>query len=84
VWSAVRRTSFYNVQLYYRTRKVLSAWPNVAKLGVKRTWLYADRRYRLKNGVYHWYVWPGFGPRAKARYGQLLGQGTFIVRGYGL
>ena len=79
-WGAVRRATFYNVQLYYGSQKVLSAWPNKAKLRLRRNWLYSGRRFHLKSGVYRWYVWPGFGPRSRARYGQLLGQATFRVR----
>ena len=80
VWTKIGNASYYNVQLFHGARKVLTEWPNVAKLGVKRTWLYSNRRYRLKSGTYRWYVWPGFGPRSQGRYGQLLGQGTFTVR----
>jgi hypothetical protein len=80
VWGRVAKASFYNVQLYFRGQKVLSAWPSAAKLGLKRSWSYADRRFKLKRGTYVWYVWPGFGPRAKGRYGQLLGQSRFTVR----
>jgi large repetitive protein len=80
VWTKIGKASYYNVQLFHGTRKVLTEWPNVAKLGVKRTWLYSNRRYRLRSGTYRWYVWPGFGPRSQGRYGQLLGQGTFTVR----
>jgi hypothetical protein len=80
VWGRVAKASFYNVQLYFRGQKVLSAWPSAAKLGLKRSWSYADRRFKLKSGTYVWYVWPGFGPRAKGRYGQLLGQSRFTVR----
>jgi large repetitive protein len=78
-WDKIGNASFYNVQLFSGPQKILSAWPNIAKLRVGRTWLYADRRYRLRRGAYRWYVWPGFGPRAQGRYGQLLGQGTFTV-----
>lgn len=80
VWARVAKASFYNVQLYFRGRKVLSAWPSAAKLGLKRSWSYANRRFKLKTGTYVWYVWPGFGPRVEGRYGQLLGQSTFTVR----
>jgi large repetitive protein len=80
VWTKIGKASYYNVQLFHGTRKVLTEWPHVAKLGVKRTWLYSNRRYRLRSGTYRWYVWPGFGPRSQGRYGQLLGQGTFTVR----
>lgn len=79
-WAAVAKASFYNVQLYYGSQKVLSAWPNPAKLKLSRSWSYGGRRFQLRKGLYRWYVWPSFGPRTKARYGQLLGQSTFSVR----
>jgi hypothetical protein len=79
-WTAISKATYYNVQLYYGTQKVLSAWPNVEKLAVRRRWVYTGRRLVLKNGLYTWYVWPGFGLRSKGVYGQLLGQSTFTVR----
>jgi hypothetical protein len=78
-WSAIKRASYYNVQLYYGARKVLSRWPSTARLRLGRTWTYGRQSLRLKKGTYRWYVWPGFGPRLKARYGQLLGESTFRV-----
>ena len=78
-WRAIKRASFYNVQLYYGARKVLSRWPRAARLRLGRTWAYEGQNLRLKKGTYHWYVWPGFGPRLKGRYGQLLGESTFRV-----
>jgi hypothetical protein len=80
MWDRVPKASYYNVQLYYGGRKVLSAWPNKTKLRTTRSWTYEGRQYGLKSGLYHWYVWPGFGLRPQAHYGQLLGQGTFAVR----
>jgi hypothetical protein len=79
VWDAIVKSTFYNVQLYYGARKVLSAWPNHARLRLTRRWSYLGSRFQLKKGTYRWYVWPGFGPRSKSRYGQLLGQGSFGV-----
>jgi len=80
LWARVPKATFYNVQLYYGSRKVLSAWPNVAKRKLSRSWLYGGRQFQLRRGLYRWYVWPGFGPRSKGRYGQLLGQSTFRLR----
>jgi hypothetical protein len=80
IWAKVSRATFYNVQLYYGSRKVLSAWPNVAKRKLSRSWRYGGRQFQLRKGLYRWYVWPGFGPRSKSRYGQLLGQSTFRLR----
>ena len=79
LWRAIKSASFYNIQLYYGARKVLSRWPRTARLGLARTWAYEGRNFQLKKGTYHWYVWPGFGPRLKGHYGQLLGESTFRV-----
>jgi hypothetical protein len=79
MWTRVAKASFYNVQLYSPTAKLLSAWPGRAALTLQRSWTYGGRRVQLKKGLYRWFVWPGFGPRSKARYGQLLGQGSFRV-----
>jgi hypothetical protein len=79
-WAKVPKATFYNVQLFFSGRKILSAWPSAAGLGLKRSWSYEGRSFRLKTGTYHWYVWPGFGPRSKSRYGKLLGQSGFTVR----
>ena len=80
LWARVPRASYYNVQVYRGSRKVLSAWPAKAKLKMRRSWVYQGHRFPFRKGVYHWWVWPAFGPRSKAAYGQLLGTGTFVVR----
>lgn len=80
LWTPVKKADYYNVQLV-RGRKVLSAWPAKPSLRLRRTWVYQGRRHRLRPGVYRWYVWPGFGRIAKARYGRLLGSSTFVVTG---
>jgi hypothetical protein len=77
-WTRVKGASYYNLQLV-RGRKVLSAWPLRTNFRLRRTWTYKGRRYRLRPGVYRWYVWPGFGRISAARYGRLLGSSTFVV-----
>jgi hypothetical protein len=77
-WTPVRGATYYNVQLY-RDGNVLSAWPAHASLQLTSTWRFAGRRYKLKPGRYRWYVWPGLGHRAAARYGPKVGTGTFVV-----
>ena len=79
-WARVRSATYYNIQLYRGSRKVLSAWPAKPRLKLRRTWVYNGRRYRLRKGGYRWWVWPAFGPRSKPNYGRLLGTGTFRVR----
>lgn len=78
-WRAVPRTRFYNVQVYRNGRKILSRWPARPRYGLRRSWQHQGRTYRLRPGVYTWYVWPGFGTLAKPRFGKLLGQSSFRV-----
>jgi Big-like domain-containing protein len=78
-WVAVRGATYYNIQLVYAGRKVLSVWPKRTQLQLRGSWRYHGA-HRLKKGRYTWFAWPGFGARAAARYGQLLGQGSFVVR----
>jgi hypothetical protein len=80
VWAGVAKAAFYNVQIYFSGRKVLSLWPNKAAVGLKKRWSYSGRTFRLKKGTYSWFVWPAFNSRQKARYGRLLGMSTFRVR----
>lgn len=79
-WTPVKKATYYNVQLI-RGRKVLSAWPARPGFRLRRTWTYNGRRYRLRPGVYRWYVWPGLGRRSAADFGRLLGSSTFVVTG---
>ncbi len=78
VWTPVKKTSYYNLQLM-RGKRVLSAWPVRPGFQLRRTWIYRGRRYRLSPGVYRWYVWPGKGRLSAGRYGRLLGSSTFVV-----
>ncbi len=78
VWLGVVEASYYNVQLFRGRTKVLSAWP-LTTLKLQRSWKYLGRRYSLVRGTYTWFVWPGYGKRADAKYGALLGSSTFIV-----
>jgi hypothetical protein len=79
-WARVPRATYYNVQVYRGSRKLLSRWPAKARLKLQRSWAYQGHRYRLQKGVYRWWVWPAFGPRSKSNYGRLLGTGKFVVR----
>jgi hypothetical protein len=79
-WTPIRKATYYNLQLI-RGRKVLSIWPARANFRLPRAWSYQGRRYRLRPGVYRWYVWPGLGPRSANDYGTLLGSSSFVVSG---
>ncbi|MFL6018772.1 MAG: hypothetical protein ACJ74V_14695, partial [Gaiellaceae bacterium] len=53
-------------------------WPRQAHFRLPRSWDYNGEHYRLRDGVYRWYVWPGFGRISAARYGHRLGGSSFI------
>lgn len=78
-WARFARATYYNVQMYRGTRKVLTAWPVRPRLALRSSWRFQRRRERLTPGVYRWFVWPGLGAKSRARYGPLLGESTFVV-----
>jgi hypothetical protein len=79
VWKPVRRASYYNAQLHFRNRKVLTRWPRSAHLQLHARWRSQGRRHHLAHGTYCWYVWPGYGPRRLRNYGELLGRSCFRI-----
>jgi hypothetical protein len=79
-WAPVRRATYFNMQLWYQGRKVLSVWPGKSSYRLRADWIYAGRRHTLSPGRYLVYVWPGFGPKAAARYGSLVGWTAFRMR----
>jgi len=80
VWTPVKGARYYNLQLV-RGRKILSVWPTNTHFRLPRSWVFQGHRYRLHRGVYHWYVWPGFGKFSANRYGSMLGGSTFFLSG---
>ena len=79
-WLESPGATYYNVQLFRGGHKVLTAWPVTARFRLPRSWTFSGHRQTLAPGTYKWYVWPGRGARAAARYGRLLGGSSFRVR----
>ena len=59
-WRDVRDALFYNVQLYRNDRKILTRWPREPRFRVRSRWSNSGRTYRLRPGLYRWYVWPAY------------------------
>ena len=76
-WAPVAAASYYNVQLWRGSTKVLSMWPTTTRLQLTAKWTFSGKARKLSAGLYTWYVWPGVGARADAKYGSLLGSRTF-------
>ena len=72
-WLPVQGASYYNVQIFLKTQRVLSRWPHDTSMPVPSGVLKPGKTYK-------WYVWPGFGPLAKASYGKLIGSATFTYQ----
>ena len=78
-WRPVAKASYYNVQLWYARVKILSKWPTGPSFRVPRHWTFGGHSYSLRPGRYTWYVWPGFGKRAKHNFGPRIGVSAFVV-----
>jgi hypothetical protein len=79
-WVVVKRATYYNVQLFRAGRKALTAWPARPRYQLQKRWKFAGKTRRLGPGRYRWIVWPGFGPRSRANYGDPIGHSTFVVK----
>jgi hypothetical protein len=79
VWKRVGKARYYNVQVFRRGRKVLSAWPERPPRRLERRWTYRGTDYKLTEGRYCWHVWPGYGKRSAHRFGKRLGVSCFHV-----
>ena len=73
------RARYYNVQLFRGERKLLSVWPTRPRYQLKRSWRFRGKSRRLVPGSYRWMVWPGYGRRAKGRYGKPIVRSTFSI-----
>ena len=78
-WPSVRRARYYNVQLFRGERKLLSVWPTRTRYQLKPSWRFRGQPRRLVPGRYRWIVWPGYGRRAKGRYGKPIVRSTFSI-----
>jgi hypothetical protein len=80
LWVPARNATYYNVQVFRGSVKVLSAWPGQNSLKLGGRWSYRGKTVTLRPGTYHWFVWPGFGSRAARHYGPSLGGATFTMK----
>jgi hypothetical protein len=73
-WPLRKGARYYNVQVFVGKKRVFVGWPSHGALRLPKG--------KLKRGKhYTWYVWPGIGAKAKARYGKLIGRNVFTFTG---
>jgi hypothetical protein len=75
-WKPRSGAKYYNFQLFRSGHKILSAWPTKNHYTLRKSWPYSHKTYTLSAATYHWYVWPGYGPRSHHHYGHLHAKGT--------
>jgi hypothetical protein len=76
-WKPVKTATYYNVQVFEgngTTKRVAIAWP-------AGTSYVLPAKDLVKGKTYTWYVWPGIGAKAAAKYGALIGKQTFTYTG---
>ncbi|HEY3069517.1 MAG TPA: HYR domain-containing protein [Gaiellaceae bacterium] len=78
-WTSVSTATYYNLQVWRNGRKILSRWPLLSRFRMRSSWSYRGKTYSLSAGRYIVYVWPGFGSKAAANYGRLLGWTAFRI-----
>ncbi len=78
-WRPVPGADYYNAQ-FWHDGKQLSVWPVKAKFTLQGSWRFEGKLHRLVPGTWLVYVWPGFGTKAEANYGDLHVDATFVVR----
>ena len=73
-WPLVKGATYYNVQLYAGTKRIIASWPEGHAASLPKA--------KLEQGTtYTWYVWPGLGAKSQARYGKLIGKNVFTYAG---
>jgi hypothetical protein len=78
-WQPVAGASYYNLVVWRGHRRVLDMWPTTTKVLLPQTWKYDGVGGSLAPGRYFWFAYPGFGPKASARYGKHAQSGVLIV-----
>lgn len=77
-WDRMRGATYYHLQLFRGSKRILAAWPPKNELELSNSWKWKGHRYRLAPGRYRWYVWAGLGKRSFARY-RAVGSAQFII-----
>jgi hypothetical protein len=86
-WKTSKVADYYNVQVWTAgpngkpRKKIFSTWPKTSRLQLPASWTFAGGQQRLAPGIYIWFVWPGIGKQAAAKYGPLIGSSSFVIVG---
>ena len=79
VWLRHKGASYYHLVIQRRGRTIFEAWPRSPKLTFDAGST-KQPRIAFPRGEYVWSVRPGFGQRARHRYGPTIVRSTWVVR----
>ena len=79
VWKAVPGAAYYNLIVWRDGARVLDLWPARPRALLPTNWQYQGKSRKLAPGRYLWFAYPGFGPRAEARYGEPVQSGVLVI-----
>lgn len=79
VWPSHPAAAYYNVRFLRGQRMIFEAWPHRPRLIIPAQGVSRGRAFHFSEGRYRWIVRPGFGSRARRRYGQPIVLSTWTV-----
>lgn len=80
VWPPVADADYYLVVFSRRGDKIFRARPSSARLVLPSRWSFHGIQYTLQPGRYSWVVRPGYGPRARNRYGPATVRANLVIQ----
>jgi hypothetical protein len=80
VWAPVADADYYLVVFSRGDDKIFRARPSSPRLVLPAHWTFHGTHYNLLPGRYSWIVRPGYGPRARGRYGPATVRAKLVIQ----
>jgi hypothetical protein len=80
VWAPVADADYYLVVFSRDGDRIFRARPSSPRLVLPAHWTFHGTRYNLRAGHYSWVVRPGYGPRARGRYGPATVRAKLVIQ----
>jgi hypothetical protein len=80
VWPPVADADYYLVVFSRGGDKIFRARPSSPRLVLPAHWTFHGTHYNLRPGRYSWVVRPGYGPRARGRYGPASVRAKLVIQ----
>jgi hypothetical protein len=80
VWPPVADADYYLVVFSRGGNTIFRARPSSSRLVLPAHWTFHGRHYNLLPGRYSWVVRPGYGSRARGRYGPATVRAKLVIQ----